>query len=323
MKYFCGIDLGGTKIYTVLVNRQGKIVGKAKIKTKNGENSNNLDSVLNRIVECYKMACNNAKINEKDIKAIGMGVPSAVNIDKGLLIHAPNLGWKDIKIKNKMEEKLKKSVFVDNDVNIGLYGEYVSGKGIKYKHLYGVFVGTGIGGGYILNGKIIRGLNYTAGEIGHMIIDIDGDSCNCGNRGCLESIAGKVGIINYIKKRIDESKETTLLDEINPEWRISVGSSAIRKCFERKDKLITEAINRASKAIGIACANIINLMGVEAIILGGGLIEEMWDMLIPSIRENTTKYSMANGSNGVDLIKSQLGDDAIALGGAYYVMRKH
>nr|HPO50984.1 ROK family protein [Spirochaetota bacterium] len=171
----------------------------------------------------------------------------------------------------------------------------------------------------IFDGKIVRGMNYTAGEVGHMVVKIGGPRCNCGKSGCLEAIAGKVGIINYITKLVDKRSEKTLLSEVCPDWRKSVGSSALSKCFIKSDKVVVSALTRSAKALGIAAANIINLLGVEAILLGGGLIEELGDVLIPIIKDYMVEYSMANGAKGVEILKSSLGDDAVALGAAYHV----
>ena len=317
MKYYAGIDLGGTKIYAIIIDETGKILAREKIKT---EGSDSFDNVIDRVKECYYGALKNSGINENEISAIGMAVPSAVNVDKGILIYAPNLGngWRNIELSKIMYEKLRKPFFMDNDVNIGTFGEYYLGAGKNYNHIYGIFVGTGIGGGYVIDGKIIRGVNYTAGEIGHMIVKIGGPKCNCGRKGCLEAIAGKVGIINYIIKQVEKKGEKTILSEIAPNWKKSVGSSALAKCFHKNDRVVVKALTRAAKTIGIAIANLINTIGIDAIILGGGLIEELGDVLIPIIKEYMVEYSIADGAKGIPLLKAELGDDAVALGAAWF-----
>ena len=304
MRYYCGIDLGGTKIYSLIMNDKQEILGREKLKT-NG--SQGLDNVVARIVECYRKVLETSGVKEKDIEAIGMAVPSAVDVNGGILLHAPNLGWKNLHLSKIMYENTKKPFFIDNDVNMGVYGEGKLGIGKNFKHLYGMFVGTGIGGGYIYNGRLVRGLNFTTGEIGHMIVKIGGTRCNCGRKGCLEAIAGKIGIINYIKKMVEKKGKKTLLDEISPDWKKGIGSSLLSKCFLKGDEVVVKALTRSAQAIGIAAANIINLTGVEAILLGGGLIEELGDTLIPIIKSYMIEYSMAGGSKGVKLLKSILG----------------
>ncbi len=318
MNYYAGIDLGGTKIYGIIINESGEILARDKIKV--GENKE-IESVIELIEKCYKNALDKSGLKESDIKTIGIAVPSAVNVESGILLNAPNLGWKDVKIGLMLKERLGKPVYTDNDVNMGTFGEYSFGKAKNHKNLYGIFAGTGVGGGYISGGKLERGIGFTAGEVGHLTVKIDGPRCNCGNNGCLEAIAGKIGIINYLKKKVDIKGKQTLLDAISPEWRNGIGSSALRKAIQGKDKLVIKAVNKSAIAIGIACAGIINLIGVDAIIVGGGIIEEMADIYMPIIKSTIKKYSIAGGSDNVEIIQSELGDDAVALGAAWSATR--
>lgn len=320
MNYFAGIDLGGTKIYSLVIDENGKILSRFKMKTIKDSGFN---QILESIVECYKTAVKMSGIEEEKINAVGIGVPSSVNIEKKVLIYAPNLGWKNVDLARILSEKINKPVFMDNDVKLAMFGEYFFGVGKGFKYIYGIFIGTGIGGGYIIDGNIIRGLNFTAGEIGHMIVKIGGPKCNCGKRGCLEAIAGKVGIINYMKKLTSKKNQKTVLDEISPDWKKNVGSAALKKSYYKNDKIVIKAIKRSAKTIGISAANLVNTIGIEAIILGGGLIEEMEDIFIPIIKEYMLKYSISDGAKGVNLLSSKLGDDAVALGAAWFVSQKN
>ena len=322
-KYYCGIDLGGTKIYAVIADENGQVIANYKKKKKKSDDksdqtTNAAETIISRLTDCYHKVIENAGIDEDDIQSVGIAVPSSVDITKGLLKYAPNLGLENVPIAKLMKEQTGKPIFVDNDVNMGIYGEYCLGAGKGYKHIYGLFVGTGIGGGYIVNGEVIRGVNYTAGEIGHMVMKIGGPQCNCGRQGCLEAIAGKIGIINYMKKKTADGKTKTMLDEVAPNWRQSVGSSALSKCYEAKDKVVRKAIKKSAETIGIACANLINAIGVEAIIIGGGVVEEMEDIFMPIITENAKKYSIAGGAEGVAILPAALGDNSVALGAAWF-----
>jgi glucokinase len=318
MQYYAGIDLGGTKIYSIIIDEKGDIKSREKLKTNKDDK---FENILGRIIECYKSSIKTAGINENQIVSIGMAVPGAVNVDKGLLINAPNLGWKNIELTKIMNDITKKPFFIDNDVNMGIYGDYSFGNYKNLKNIYGIFIGTGIGGGYISGGELVRGINFTAGEIGHTIVKIGGIKCSCGKRGCFESISGKLGIINYIKKEVDKKNEKTILNEICPDWRKNIGSKDILKCYLKNDKVVVKALTRSSKVIGIVLANLINSVGIEAIVLGGGLIEELGDLLMPIINEYMVEYSFGDGAKGVKLFKSELGDDAVALGSAWYVSR--
>ncbi|OGK10650.1 MAG: hypothetical protein A2W80_01810 [Candidatus Riflebacteria bacterium GWC2_50_8] len=315
MSYYCGIDLGGTKIYSVLCDDSGAIVARKKVKT---QASAGFDQVFANIVTCYEELLKKAALDSATIAKIGLAVPSAVNVDTGILLDACNLGWKNIPLARLLAERLNKPVFMDNDVNMGVFGEYSFGEASQFRNVYGIFAGTGVGGGHICNGSINRGKNFTAGEVGHMVVKIDGPECNCGNNGCLEAIAGKAGIIKYIKKQEEKHGLKTMLSEISPDWLTMVGSAALKECYLKNDELVVKAIKRSAEALGIAGASIINLIGVEALIFGGGIIEEMGDIMLPAIKKNVKKYSIAGGAEGVKIIISQLGDDAVALGAAWY-----
>ncbi|MCG8571551.1 MAG: ROK family protein [Spirochaetes bacterium] len=315
MKYYGGIDLGGTKIYSIVIDEKGNVLSRAKIKTGGKKD---FKEVLNKIFDCFNEAVEKSSVNLNDILSIGMAVPSAVDITRGLLKHAPNLDWENVEIAKYFIEKYQKPFYLDNDVNMGTFGEYCFSKVINYQSIYGIFVGTGIGGGYIVNGEIVHGKNFTAGEFGHMIIELGGQKCNCGNKGCLEAIAGKVGIIHYLKRQVDKKGKSTELDNISPDWRTTIGSSALKKAYNRKDKLVTKAIHRSANAIGIAAANLVNVIGVEAMILGGGVIEELGDVYLPIIRKTMAECSIADGAAGVEVVPSHLGDDAVALGAAWF-----
>lgn len=316
MEYYAGIDVGGTKIYAVVINNEGEILGRAKLKT-GGDRT--FEVVFKRILECYNMACQNSQIEEKQIAAVGLAVPSSVDRLRRVIKHAPNLSWENIKFSEPLKNGFGKPVFVDNDVNMGVFGEYHFGAGKGLKSIYGMFVGTGLGGGYVFDGQIVRGVSYTGGEVGHMIVKIGGPRCNCGNKGCLEAFAAKAGMIKYMKNLVDKRGKKTLLEKLAPNWRTTVGSSALRKAFQKKDKVVMKALKRSANAIGVAAANLISVVGVDAIIIGGGVIEELGDFFMPLIRKSMIKHAFANGAEGVALLESQLGDDAVALGAAWFV----
>ena len=316
MEYYAGIDVGGTKIYSTIIEKKGTILSREKIKTGGKKD---LDTILERIINCLKEAISKAGIQIADIKSIGIAVPSSVDVKKGLLLYSPNLGLKNIEIAKIFKQRIKKPLFIDNDGNMGVFGEYSFGAGKDSTNLYGLFIGTGIGGGFIMDNKIIRGPGYTAGEIGHMVIKRNGLVCGCGNKGCLEIIGGKVGMINYMKKLTRKKKKKTLLKKLEPDWKRMVGSSKLKEAFEKKDKIVIKAIKRSADAVGIACANLVNSIGIEAIVLGGGVIEEMGDVILPIVKKKMEKYAIAGGAKYVKLFKSKLGDDAVALGAAWFV----
>jgi len=312
MKHYVGIDLGGTKILALAINDQGEILGRAKVKT--GADTS-VDAVFAKIHESYTTACQKASLSPDDIHAVGLTVPSSVDYQRMVITHAPNLNWIDLPFRELLRTTFQKPAFIDNDVVMGTFGECHLGVGKGYHRIYGMFIGTGIGGGYLVNGEIVRGIN----EVGHHIIKMNGPRCSCGNRGCLESLAAKSGMIQYMRRCVEKKGRKTLLDKLAPNWRVSVSSSALRKAHAKKDKVVMRALARSAEAIGVAIGNLITLVGVDAIILGGGIIEEFGDFFLPRIKKSMLANTFANGARNVELLRSTLGDDAVALGAAWFV----
>ncbi|MCP4396329.1 MAG: ROK family protein [bacterium] len=316
MQYYAGIDVGGTKVYAVVIDEDGCVLGRAKIKI--GEEKE-FEQVLQKILDCYQNACKKADVEDKQIPAIGLAVPSSIDRVHRVIKYAPNLGWVNLKFSDQLTEAFGKPFFVDNDVNMGTFGEYHLGVAKDYTSVYGMFVGTGLGGGYIFEGQVVRGVTYTAGEIGHTIVKMGGPRCNCGNRGCLEAIAAKVGMIKYMKKQVDKRGKTTALEQIAPNWRNTIGSSALRKAFDKRDDVVYKAMKRSAEAIGVAAGNVIGTAGVDAIVLGGGVIEELSSFFLPAVKKSMLKHTFAEAAKDVALLESKLGDDAVALGAAWFV----
>jgi glucokinase len=250
-----------------------------------------------------------------DIEAVGVTVPSSIDYEQKTITHAPNLGWINLPFESRLKDVFHKPAFIDNDVVMGTFGECHLGVGKGYHRVYGMFIGTGIGGGYLVNGEIIRGIN----EVGHHIVKMNGPRCSCGNRGCLESIAAKSGMISFMQKRVKDKGEKTILDKLAPNWKTTVGSSALRKAVKKRDKVVMRALERSAEAIGVAIGNLVTLVGVDAIILGGGIIEELSEFFLPRIKESMHINTFADRARNVELLQSSLGDDAVALGAAWFV----
>jgi len=217
-KYVVGVDLGGTKIYTVLADLNGRVIAEMKVPTSPEEGQ---EKVIGRIVNTITMVCQEAGIKEK-AKAVGVGAPALVDHRQGVVFLAPNLGWHEVPLKKILENRLKVPVKIDNDVNLAALGEYIYGleKGINESSLRSlatitelvyIAVGTGIGGGLILDGQIYHGANGSAGEIGHMTIEPEGPLCSCGNRGCLEALASGSAIAREARELLKKGRGNGLL----------------------------------------------------------------------------------------------------------------
>ena len=227
-----GVDMGGTKILSAVIDAEGNILGTAKVPTKAGKGA---VAVIDRIADCVQKAVSKSGVAAESIQAIGIGAPGPLDPATGVVIFAPNLGWRDVPLKAELEARTGFLTFVDNDVNVGTLGEHVFGAGRGVQNVVGIFVGTGIGGGIILHGELFHGASKTAGEIGHIIVKAGGPRCGCGTRGCLEAIASRTAMTKQFQKAILKKGQKSVLSELTgggpwgySEWSFSEGDSIKR-----------------------------------------------------------------------------------------------
>jgi glucokinase len=318
-EYLVGVDLGGTKILAGVFKPSLECIATSKLSTKSQRGP---DRVIERIARCVQDAVDEADLTMKQVSGIGIGAPGAVDFAGGTIMFAPNMeGWKDIPLKKDLEKLLGIPVFVENDCNIAALGVYGVELKSKPKSMLGIFVGTGIGGGIILNGDLFSGFNHTAGEIGHMVIDINGPKCGCGNKGCFEALASRTAIFQQIKAGVKDGQKTLLTDMLGDDLE-DLRSGDLRKAIRRGDKFVDRVVEGAAEYIGIATANLINILNPEVVVLGGGVMEALQDEMLSIIIETTRDYVMPGTMKGVEIVASRLGDDAGITGGAV-LAKKH
>ena len=216
---------------------------------------------------------------------------------------------------------IRAPVFVENDANIAVLGVHVAELKGKPRHMVGIFVGTGIGGGLILNGELYSGSNHTAGEIGHMVLDVDGPKCGCGNKGCFEAVASRTAIFQRIKAGVKDG-EKTLLTEMLGDNLEDLRSGDLRKAIRRGDKFVAKIVEQAAEYVGIGAANLVNVLGPDVVVLGGGVIEALADEMMGVITRTIKDHAMPGTLKGVDVIASKLGDRAGITGAAVLARRQ-
>ncbi len=311
--HFLGVDLGGTKILTGVFKNSLECIASSKLSTKS---QRGVEEVIERIARCVQDAVDEADLSIKNVAGIGIGAPGAVDFASGSVIFAPNLeGWKNISLKKDLEKALGVPVFVENDCNMAALGVHAAELKGKPRHMVGIFVGTGIGGGLILNGELFSGVNHTAGEVGHMVLEVNGPKCGCGNKGCFEALASRTAIFQRIKEGVKDGQKTLLVDMLGSDLK-DLRSGDIRKAIRRGDKFVDKIVEEASEYIGIATANLINIFNPEVVVLGGGVIEALQDEMMGVIVETAKDYAMPGTMKGVEIIASKLGDNAGITGGA-------
>ena len=316
---YVGVDLGGTKILAGVFNPALKLLASAKTSTKAERGPK---AVIERIARTVRDAADEADLELKQVRAIGIGAPGSVDSETGRIAFSPNLpGWEDIALKKELEKQLDLPVFVENDCNACTMGVHVAELAAKPRHLVGIFLGTGIGGGLILDGHLFSGFNRTAGEIGHMVIEVGGPKCGCGNRGCLEALASCTAIFRRIQTAVKEGGKTILTDMLGDRLD-DLRSGDLRKALKKGDKLVERIVEETAEYVGIAVGNVINLINPEVVVLGGGVIDALEDEMMAIIIETAKDYAMAGTAKGVEIVATSLGDHA-GITGAAVIAREH
>jgi glucokinase len=316
--YVIGVDLGGTKIFSGIFDSSLECIGTAKVSTKAQRGT---DTVIERVVRCVQDAVDEADLDMKQIAGVGIGAPGAVDGESGTVIFAPNLpGWKDVPLKKELEKHLGVPVVVENDANVAVVGVHEAELKGKPRSVVGIFVGTGIGGGLILNGELYSGFNHTAGEIGHMVIDVNGPKCGCGNKGCFEAVASRSAIFQRIKTGIKDGEKTLLTEMLGDDLE-DLRSGDLRKAIRKGDKFVAQVIEHAAEYIGAGAANLINIIGPEVVVLGGGVMEALADEMMDVIVKTAKDHAMPGTLKGVEIVASKLGDNAGITGAAVLARR--
>jgi glucokinase len=316
-EFLIGVDFGGTKILTGVFTPTLECLGVAKVSTKSQRGT---EAVIDRIARCVRDAVDEADLSLKQVRGVGVGAPGAVDGEAGNIIFAPNLQWTDVPLKKALEKQLEVPVFVENDCNICALGVYVAELEAKPRHLLGIFVGTGIGGGLIINGELYSGFGHTAGEVGHMVVDVNGPKCGCGNKGCFEAVASRTAIFNKIKSAVKDGQKTLLTDMLGDDLD-DMRSGDLRKAVRRGDKFVAKVIEESAEYTGIAVANLVNILNPEVVVLGGGVIEALGEEMMDIIKKTAKEHAMPGALKGVQIVDSHLGDNAGITGGAVFAKR--
>jgi len=307
-KYSIGIDLGGTKILSGLVDLEtGEVLEHVKKKTKKGS-----ENIVKKITESIEELLEKNKLHSIDSAGIG----SAGQIDRknGVITGAPNLDCYNLHIKDILQKRFNIPVFVGNDVETAAISEQKFGAGKGCDDFVCIFAGTGIGSAIVKNGKIITGATGTAGEIGHMTVDLNGKQCACGARGCLEAYASRPAIERRIENALKEGKKSCITEYMGPEKTIT--SSIIKKSIERNDELVIQCVTEASEYLSGGIASVINFINPELIILGGGLTDAVDYFYQETIKKARAKSLPVPGGK-IKFKKAGLGDYSGVIGAAF------
>ena len=313
-KFAIGVDLGGTKIGCAIINYHGEILSNIKVPTYAEKGR---DVTIERIKDTIYQNISVSKVDLDKIMGIGIGAPGPLDIKKGIINFAPNLpGWRDIPLRRILEEEFNWKVILENDANAAAWGERCFGVGQGVDNLVCFTLGTGIGGGIIIDRKIYHGNTYGAGEIGHMTVNKDGPRCNCGNFGCLEAYSSATGIKNRIKDRIKEGIKSQFLDFGSDDTLFeSLRLKSIFEIARKGDRLTSDIVQEAISYLGIAIANITNILNPEMVVLVGGITNEGDKLLIP-LKKEIEKRALPSNCKSLKIVIGKLNGNAGVLGAA-------
>jgi Transcriptional regulator/sugar kinase len=316
MKYLIGVDIGGTNIKLALCDQKGRLNGKRTFSTTSFKGKRALiDGIVSKIEELVS----EAGLKKRDITGVGIGAPGAVDIRTGTVHYLINIpDWREVPLGSILKKRLGIPVFVDNDVNVMALGEVYFGAGKGAVNMLCITLGTGVGGGLILDGKLYRGSSYAAGEFGHVPINIDGPKCKCGSWACVEAYAGNSYIVKDVVRQI-KSGQKTLITKIVAGDLSKVTPEIISEAERRGDKFAKKIWTDIGNKIGIGLAGVVNLLNVEKIVIGGG-VAEAGKILFDSIKSTIHERAMKLPAKTVSVVKAKLGYDSGLIGAATLVL---
>jgi glucokinase len=311
-KYWLGFDLGGTKMMATVFDSRFKIKGFHRTKTKGHEGAK---EVMARMLETIREALDESHVKASQLGGIGVGCPGPLDLDKGIILHAPNLGWKNVRLKDTLEKLYHCPTVIANDVDAGTFGEYRFGAAQGAHCALGVFPGTGIGGACVYEGHLLRGRVGSCMEIGHVKIQAEGRHCGCGQRGCLETIASRLAISADVAAAAYRGEAPHLLKLAGTDLR-QIKSGVLAEAIEEGDEVIETIVRNAARQLGTAISGVINLLAPDIVVLGGGLVEAMPKLYLEEIRSAVQEFAMKAFLKDVKIVTARLGDNAGVMGAA-------
>ena len=312
MKYYIGIDLGGTNIVAGVVDEEYNIIAKASTKTNCPRPEKEIaDDMARMALEAVK----NANLTIDQIEWIGVGTPGIANSETGIIEYSNNLGFKDTPMVKYIQETIDKPVFIENDANAAAYGEFVAGAAKGAKNAVCITLGTGVGGGIIIDGKIYSGSNFAGAEIGHTVIEVDGAQCSCGRKGCFEAYSSATGLIRMTKEAIAEHPDCIMAQSEKEKGKVTARTSF--DCMRAGDKYAKAVVDKYIKYLAAGITNTINIFQPDILCIGGGVCNEGDPLLLPMKELVAKEVYTRNSPKNTEIVIAKLGNDAGIIGAAF------
>ena len=310
--YRIGVDLGGTNISVGVVDEDFNIIGRGKTKTNSPRPAK---EIFEDIAKCISMAADDAGISLDDVNVIGVGIPGSVNDETGYIDYSNNLRFDKVPAKQMLEELTGKPCFFANDASCAALGELYAGAGKGCKNLIAITLGTGVGSGIVIDGKVFRGANSAGGEIGHTVINVNGAECTCGRKGCWESYASATALIAQTKQAMKENPESKMWNCAGNDIESVNGRTAF-DAMRMGDEAAKAVVDKYIYYVAVGIINVINVFQPDVLCVGGGICNEGETLLAPIrkyvVEERYSKYAQKQ----TEICKAQLGNDAGIIGAA-------
>ena len=310
--YWIGYDLGGTKMLCSVFDEEFEPIAQKRRKTKGQEG---VAAGMERIVETIRDTLEKAQLPPEGISGLGIGCPGPLDLDKGIMLEAPNLGWKNAKVRDVLEKEFPFPAVVINDVDAGVFGEYRFGAGKSAHCLFGMFPGTGIGGGCVYEGRILRGRRLSCMEVGHIQVMPDGPLSGGGHRGSLEALGSRLAIAGACAQAALRGQAPYLMKEVGADVA-EIRSGTLAAAVKAGDTVVETIIRQAAEHIGTAIGGFVHLLAPDVIVLGGGLVEAMPKIFQESVEKAARDFVLPCYRDSFKVVTAALGDDAAVLGAA-------
>lgn len=316
MAYYIGVDVGGTNIACGIVDENGKITARSKVKTNHSGNCSPApyEAVLESIKTAVCEACENGGISAGETASIGIGCPGLCNSESGVVEYANNLGFVNVPLKADIEKEFGLPVYLENDANAAAFGEFTAGAAKGAKSAVVITLGTGVGSGIIIDGKIYRGANFAGGEIGHTVIVVDGAPCTCGRRGCFEAYSSATGLVRMTNEASEQNPDSLIPAIIREDGKTSARTAF--KAMKRGDSVGKEVTERYIKYLACGIANVINTFQPDILCIGGGVCNEGETLLDPLKAAVAEQIYSKNSAKNTEIVICSLGNEAGIIGAA-------
>lgn len=299
----------------VLYDDRFQPVARSRKKTKGHEGQ---ESGLKRICKLVDQVLEEGNIAGEQLHGIGLGCPGPLDLERGIVLEAPNLAWKNVALTSVLEEKFGCPAMILNDVDAGVYGEYRFGAGRDRRCVLGVFPGTGIGGGCVYEGKIIRGAHNSCMEIGHINVIPEGPRCGCGLKGCLEAVASRLAISSAVAAAAYRGQAPFVLEKAGMDLS-NIRSGVLAEAIRQKETVVEQIVQQAAGYIGIAVASVVHLLAPDLVVLGGGMVEAMPELFREEIGKSAREHVLDSLKESFEIAIAELGDNAAVMGAAAWI----